>query len=212
MSAQRNPTIRCLVADDHPAVVEAVSVHLRKQGIDVVATAGDGAEALELIERLEPDVAVIDLRMPTISATDIALRLERTYRRTKVVVYAGDASAQALVEAVDFGAQGFVLKQAPLADLVRAVEVVAAGGSYIDAVVAGSMTANRQNAPPAELTQRERQVLRLISNGESNEAIGEALFISPETVRTHVRRARGKLSASTRAQAVAEALRRRLIT
>jgi DNA-binding NarL/FixJ family response regulator len=204
--------IRCLVADDHPAVVEAVSGYLRKNGVDVIATARDGGQALALIESLEPDVAVIDLRMPKVSGTDIALRLERTQRRTKVVVYTGFASRPVLMEAMDAGAKGFVLKEAPLPDLVRAVEVVAAGGSYIDSVVAGAMTAIAGDAAPPSLTQRERQVLRLVANGGSNDEIGKALFISPETVRTHVRRAMAKLAADTRAQAVAEALRQSLIT
>ncbi len=113
---------------------------------------------------------------------------------------------------MDCGAKGFVLKEAPLPDLARAVEVVAAGGVYIDAIVAGSMTTIRADSPPPSLTQRERQILRLIAHGRSNNEIGEALFISPETVRTHVRRAMGKLSAGTRAHAVAEALRQCLIT
>jgi len=212
VTASDDLMIRCLVADDHPAVVEAVAAFLRRSGIDVVATARDGAEALSLIETLEPDVAVIDLRMPKASGADVALRLERTQRKTKVVVYTGYATEAAVMEAMDGGAKGFVLKEAPLPDLVRAIEVVAAGGVYIDAIVAGSLTAIRADSAPPTLTQRERQILRLIANGRSNDQIGRALFISPETVRTHVRRAMGKLSAATRAHAVAEALRQCLIS
>jgi DNA-binding NarL/FixJ family response regulator len=204
--------IRCLVADDHPAVVEAVSGYLGRSGVDVVGTARDGGQALQLIESLEPDVAVIDLHMPKVSGTDIALRLERTQRKTKVVVYTGYASRPVLMEAMDAGAKGFVLKEAPLPDLLRAVEVVAGGGSYIDSVVAGAMTSIASDQPLPSLTQRERQVLRLVANGGSNDEIGKALFISPETVRTHVRRAMAKLAAETRAQAVAEAIRQSLIT
>jgi DNA-binding NarL/FixJ family response regulator len=105
------------------------------------------------------------------------------------------------------------MKEAPLADLVRAVEIVARGGTYVDPVLAGVFATSNDNGAGAapQLTQREREVLRLLSDGFANEEIGRELFISPETVRTHIRKAMGKLGAETRTQAVAKALRLSLI-
>jgi DNA-binding NarL/FixJ family response regulator len=115
-------------------------------------------------------------------------------------------------DALDAGVRGFVLKDAPLQYLVRAVEVVAGGGTYVDPVLAGALALARLNKDLPELTQREREVLRLLAEGLSNEDIGKRLFISPETVRTHIRKAMGKLDADTRTEAVATALRQSLIS
>ena len=104
-----------------------------------------------------------------------------------------------------------MLKEAPLPDLVRAVERVAAGEAYVDPVLAGVLVSAQTDKVPS-LTQREREVLRELADGLSNEEIGKRLFISPETVRTHVRKAMAKLEADTRTQAVAKALRQSLIS
>ena len=115
------------------------------------------------------------------------------------------------MEALDAGARGFVLKEAPLPDLVRAVETVAHGGSYVDPVLAGVIASAEAAGRIPKVTQREREILRLLADGLTNEEIGKELFISPETVRTHVRKAMAKLDADTRTQAVATALRQSLI-
>jgi DNA-binding NarL/FixJ family response regulator len=104
-----------------------------------------------------------------------------------------------------------VLKEAPMEDLLRAVRSVAAGNTYVDPVLAGTLAASSVGSQMPQLTQRERDVLRLLADGLSNEEIGKRLFISAETVRTHVRKAMEKLDADTRTQAVARALRDRLI-
>jgi DNA-binding NarL/FixJ family response regulator len=130
---------------------------------------------------------------------------------TAVILYTAYGDRALLVEAMDAGARGFVLKEAPLVDLVRAVEIVAGGGTYVDPVLAGVFATSTATSKLPTLTQREREVLRLLSDGNSNEEIGKALFISPETVRTHVRKAMDKLDADTRTQAVAKALRQSLI-
>jgi len=141
---------------------------------------------------------------------DIARKLQASGDTTPVLVYSGYGDRALLMEALDVGVRGFVLKEAPLDDLVRAVSAVAAGGTYVDPVLAGALAAAvGQQAP--QLTQRERDVLRLLADGLSNEEIGKQLFISAETVRTHLRKAMDKLGAETRTQAVALALRDRLI-
>lgn len=201
---------RCLVADDHPAMVEAICEVLVEHGIEVTGRARDGDEALAKIEARKPDVAVVDLRMPRLSGVEIARRVGRSSPETGIILYTAYGERALLTEALDAGARGFVLKEAPLDDLVRAIETVAGGGTYVDPVLAGLLASTAGSRVP-ELTQRERDVLRLLADGNSNEEIGKQLFISPETVRTHIRKAMEKLDADTRTEAVAKALRQSLI-
>src|SRR5436309_1842111 len=115
------------------------------------------------------------------------------------------------LEALDAGAKGFVIKQAPVGELIRAIETVASVKVYVDPTLAVPLSAVGKKRSRSDLTRRERKVLRLIADGRNNEEIGEELFISKQTVRTHVRRAIAKLQARNRTQAVATALRRSLI-
>jgi DNA-binding NarL/FixJ family response regulator len=201
--------VTCVVADDHPAVLRSLAEVLEGRGFAVVARAGDGGEALEKIVEHAPDVAVVDLRMPRLSGIQVARSVLEECPRTAVVVYADAADRPLLAEALDAGVRGVVLKEAPLDDVLRAVDVAARGSTYIDPVLAGHLVASGTGTP--HLTQREREVLRLLADGCSNEEIGNRLTISPETVRTHVRKAMDKLDAGTRTQAVATALRQSLI-
>jgi DNA-binding NarL/FixJ family response regulator len=149
--------------------------------------------------------------MPKLGGIELARRLRKAHPDVPLLLYSGYGDRALLVEALDVGVQGFVLKEAPLDDLVRAVETVAAGGTYVDPVLAGALAASVSEHVP-QLTQRERDVLRLLADGLANEEIGRRLFISSETVRTHLRKAMEKLGADTRTQAVAVALRERLIS
>ena len=201
----------CLVADDHPAMVAAVCDIVGTHGVTVVGRAADGIEALAKIEARQPDTALVDLRMPGLNGIEVAADAKAVAPDTAVVLYSAYGEGAVLTEAMDAGAAGFVLKEAPLEDLVRAIETVAAGGVYVDPVLAGiHANASMSNAVPT-LTRRERAVLRLLADGHSNEQIGEQLFIAAETVRTHIRKVAGKLDARTRTQAVATALRHSLI-
>lgn len=206
----RNDAASCLVADDHPAVLEAVADYLEAAGIRVVGRARDGEEALAKIESLRPRIALVDLRMPKVSGVEIARIVARSHPETSVVLYTGYGDRAHLTEALDAGARGFVLKEAPMEDLARAITTVARGEIYVDPVLAGVL-AGAIGGASVSLTQREREVLRLLADGLSNEQIGKLLFISPETVRTHIRKAMGKLDADTRTEAVAKAIRRSLI-
>ncbi|MGE5691088.1 MAG: response regulator [Pseudomonadota bacterium] len=204
-------TITCIVADDHPAMVEAVVDMLEESGVTVVGRARDGEEALATIEQHRPTVALVDVRMPRVSGIELARRIGGVAPETAVVLYTAYGDRALLMEALDAGVRGFVLKEAPLVDLARAVSLVAGGGTYVDPVLAGYLAQSHAAARLPTLTQREREVLRLLADGHSNEEIGKRLFISPETVRTHVRKAMDKLDADTRTQAVATALRQSLI-
>ena len=204
-------TITCFVADDHPAVVQAVVDVLAAAGIEVTGTARDGEEAAKLIEADPPEVALLDLRMPRLSGIEVARRLTRSELHTAVILYTAFGDRALLIEALDAGARGFVLKEAPLAEVVRAIQLVSAGRTYVDPVLAGVLSSPAATGKMATLTERERDVLRLLADGLSNDDIGKELHISGETVRTHVRKAMAKLDADTRTQAVATALRQSLI-
>ena len=204
--------ITCLVADDHPAVVEAVSDVLAEHGILVAGKARDGEDALEQIEALKPAVALLDVRMPRLDGIEVARQAARSTPDTAVILYTAFGDRALLTEALDAGARGFVLKEAPLAEVVCAVELVSAGKTYVDPVLAGVLSGGAASEKLVNLTQREREVLRLLADGLANEEIGKRLFISAETVRTHIRKAMAKLDADTRTQAVATALRQSLIS
>lgn len=211
MTSSRAAPITCVVADDHPAVLEAVTEFLVQGGIEVAGRARDGEEALEKIEQRKPLVALVDVRMPRLGGIELTRRAARSAPDTAILLYTGYGDRALLTEALDAGVRGFVLKEAPMEDLLRAVQSVAAGGTYVDPVLAGTLAASSVGSKLPQLTQRERDVLRLLADGLSNEEIGKRLFISAETVRTHVRKAMDKLDADTRTQAVARALREQLI-
>jgi DNA-binding NarL/FixJ family response regulator len=204
------PTV--VVADDHPAMLAAMAEILARNGLDVVGRAPDGQQALALIEAQKPTVAVIDMRMPRASGLEVATQAATVSPETSIVFYTAFGDRALLSEALDVGARGFVLKEAPLSDLVRCVELVVAGEAYVDPVLAGFLVSGDLADRIPALTQREREVLRLLADGFANDEIGKRLHISPETVRTHVRKAMTKLEADTRTQAVAKALRQSIIS
>lgn len=211
MLTQDEFKITCIVADDHPATAKAVVAILQDHGVGVLGHARDGEEAAALIAQHKPSVALVDLRMPRLNGIEVARRAQRSSPGTGIVLYTAFGESALLTEALDAGARGFLLKEAPLDDLIRAVETVAGGGLYVDPVLAGVIASGQSGDRTPVLTQREREVLRLLADGHSNEEIGRRLFISPETVRTHVRKAMEKLDADTRTQAVAMALRQSII-
>jgi DNA-binding NarL/FixJ family response regulator len=204
---------RCILADDHPAILDAVARFLEEvEGVELVGRAADGARALQLIAELTPDVAVLDIRMPDVGGIEIARRLTEGGSKTAVILYTGASERAVLLEGLDAGARGFLLKEAPLDDLARAIRIVAGGGTYVDAALAGVLAGPQAAERLYTLTKREREVLRLLADGMRNEEVGQRLSISPLTVRTHVKNAMTKLEADTRTQAVARALRESLIT
>lgn len=204
--------LRCVVADDHPPIVDAVCRYLEaEEDIAVVGRAVNGAEALALIERLRPEVAVVDVRMPQLDGIEIARQLGAQHSPTGVILYTAFAERALVIEALDAGARGFLLKEAPLTDLVRAVRLVAEGRTYVDSVLAGELATPAVAERLPGVTKREREVLRLLADGMRNEGVATLLSISPLTVRSHVKKAMQKLEADTRTQAVANALRQSLI-
>jgi DNA-binding NarL/FixJ family response regulator len=208
--AEGRTPLRCLVADDHPAVLAAMSAFVEEHGFELLGPAEDGVRALELVAEQRPDLAFIDYRMPRASGATLLQALKEASPETRIIVFTGQADEQLARAALAAGADAVVLKEAPLVDLVRAVELVLAGRIYVDPVLARSLLDERPRSSSL-LTEREKEVLTLLAEGLSHEAIGQRLNISDETVRTHVRKASARLNASTRTEAVATALRLGLI-
>ena len=196
--------IRCLVADDHPGLVAAVSDHLERSGFEVVGHAGDGVAAVAKAEELRPEIAVIDYRMPRLEGAELLGRLRKLVPEMLVAVYTADADRSIAAVVFDSGAHALILKDAPLDDLVSALETIRSGRRFVDPALARLVPGAAGNP---KLTPREMEVLSHVADGLSQEEIGLRLSISPETVRTHVRKACERLNARTRTHAVATALR-----
>ena len=204
--------VTCVIADDHPAVLDSVSRYLEMAGIGVVARVSRADEALREIESHRPLTALVDITMEPFNGIEVARRAAVSSPETGIVLYTGHHDHALLREALDAGARGFVLKATPLSELVTALGTVAAGGTYVDALLASALAAAATTAPLPALTKRERQILTLLSGGMTNEKAAKELGISAETVQSHVRNAMTKLDADTRTQAVATAIRQALIS
>ena len=207
----RSLGISCLVADDHPAVLDSVSRFLEASGIEVVARAERGDDALAAIRAHRPDIALLDVTMEPLNGIEASRRAAKLSPETQVILYTGYRDTSLLEQALDAGARGFVLKEAPLSELIRAMKAVAAGGTFVDAELSGAVVTPGTMEQLSPLTARERQVLALVADGMTNERAAAELGISAETVQSHVRNAMSKLEADTRTQAVATALRQSLI-
>ncbi len=193
--------ISCVVADDHPALLAAVSDFLEENDYDVVAACTNGRDALAAIRALTPAITVLDYRMPGGAGTDLIQAILAASPDTRVVVYTGDGTTELAAEVLRAGAHAILLKQAPLDDLLRALRAARSGSRYVDPLLAPDSGSN------ITLTTRERQVLELVAQGLGQQEIGRRLSIGTETVRAHLQKVRKRLSATTSTQAVAIALR-----
>jgi two-component system nitrate/nitrite response regulator NarL len=205
------PPVTCVVADDHPPILDAVSRFLGSMGVEVLATVRDGDAALAALLSHRPQVCLADVRMPRLDGLELARRAATAVPETAVLLYSGVSDAGLVSDALDAGARGFALKDAPLEDVARALATVAAGGLYVDPVLAASLATSRRADDRRALSPREREVLRMLAEGGSYAEIGSTLFLSPDTVRAHAQRAMTKLGARTRTQAVAVAMREAMI-
>ena len=203
-------TIRVLVADDQSMVRAGFRMLLAgEEYIDVVAEASNGLEAVEKAERFQPDVILMDIRMPELDGLEATRRILATDNGARVLVLTTFDLDEYVYEALRAGASGFVLKDDPPEQLIGAVRVVATGDALLSPAVTKRVikrfTRTPLPAPPKELgdlSERERDVLRLIARGLSNAEIGQELFISETTVKTHVTHILQKLGLRDRVQAV----------
>jgi DNA-binding NarL/FixJ family response regulator len=208
--------IRVLLADDHALVRNGLRGILEAQDdIEVVGEAEDGAQAVEEAVRLRPDVVIMDIRMPRVDGIEATKRLVALGERApSVLVLTTFDLDEYVYEALRAGARGFLLKDAPPSQLAEAVRTVAAGEALLAGAVTRRLIERYVSRPPvesvrrqhfAELTERELEVLRLLTRGLSNAEIGRRLFLSEATVKTHVTRILSKLGVRDRVQAVVRA-------
>jgi DNA-binding NarL/FixJ family response regulator len=205
--------VRVVVVDDH-AVMRAgvVALLAPEPGIEVVAEAVDGRQAVELVERLRPEVALMDLRMPGLDGVEATAQIVARGTGTRVLIlttYETDADIERAVEA---GAIGYLLKDATREQLADAIHAAARGETVLAPRVAQRLVARMRQPAPVALTAREVDVLNAVADGLSNVDIGRRLVIAEATVKTHLLRIFAKLDVSDRTHAVVVALDRGLIT
>src|SRR5919204_3369659 len=199
---------KLVIVDDHEALREGLVALLRGHGMEVVGTAGNVAGGVDLVEHAEPDVAIVDIRLPDGSGIDLTRELLSRHPELGVVLYTGDADIELLYSGLDSGARGYALKAGSMQELVGAIERIVAGGSYVDPRLDRILLSPRATAQLPQLSPREREIMHLMAEGRTAEAIGTTLGVSVETVRTHVRNVIRKLQARNRVHAIALALER----
>jgi DNA-binding NarL/FixJ family response regulator len=203
--------IRLLIADDHPVVRDGLRGMVAGQpDLEVVGEAATGTEALALAPRVRPDVALVDLRMPGLDGVATIRALRERHPEVRVLVLTTFDTESDVVSAIEAGATGYLLKDAPRAELFRAIRAAARGEAVLAPAVATRLVGQlREPAAPA-LTARELQVLELVARGATNRVVAARLHVSEATVKTHLVHAFGKLGVSDRTAAVAVALERHL--
>jgi DNA-binding NarL/FixJ family response regulator len=210
-------TIKVVIADDHSLVRQGLRRYLdMADDIDVVGEASNGEEAIDLVDQAKPDIVLLDIRMPGVDGLEAARRIREKFPKVGAIMLTAYDDRQFVVEAVRAGARGYVLKARDAEHLIQTVRLVAGGNMVIDpqlvVALAEELSQAKERDRKAEtLTAREIEVLQLLAFGHTNRDIAEKLFISPDTVKTHLEHIFEKLGASDRTAAVAEALRRRLI-
>ncbi|GAA1118024.1 response regulator transcription factor [Kribbella jejuensis] len=199
------PEITLLLVDDHPVVRNGLrGMFEAAPGFTVLGEAPDGVRAVELATELEPDVILMDLRMPGGGGLDAITELTRRGIRSKVLVLTTWDTDTDTLPAIEAGATGYLLKDAPQEELFNAVRQAAEGRTVLSPAVASRLVTAVRNPAPAPLAARERQVLELVAKGTSNRDIARELFISEATVKTHLSHVFTKLGVTDRAAAVAK--------
>jgi DNA-binding NarL/FixJ family response regulator len=202
--------ITCLIVDDHEVVREGLRLSLsRAPHIRVVGEAADGQAAIDMAERRKPNVVIMDVRMPGLDGLDATKALIERDPETRVLIFTAYSERSLLARGLESGAKGYILKEAPHDTLVRAIEKIAGGDSFIDPALMPAFLSGKDREDM--LTAREREILQLLADGMSNADVAQRLFISQETVKSHVRHILAKLEADTRTHAVAIALRDAII-
>jgi len=213
--------IRIILADDHVMTRQGTAELLRREpDLDVVGEAGDGQEAIELARRLTPDIVVMDVRMPVLSGFEATQRIRESLPGVQVLALSAHDDDEYVFSLLQAGASGYLLKTAPVSELIKAIRQVRDGEVPLDPAIARKVVLRvpaRGGVSPVsgdatrtgeELTARELEVLQLLAQGLSNRAIAESLFVSDRTVQTHLTNIFTKMHVTSRLEAVLTAIRR----
>jgi DNA-binding NarL/FixJ family response regulator len=216
-------TIRILIADDHPVVRDGLSAILETQpDFAVIGEASDGKQAVDLVLSLLPDVVLLDLDMPILDGVGALTEIMKQRPETKVIVFTVFDSDERILSAVKGGARGYLLKgDAPREEIFKAVRTVYSGGALLQPLVAGKLLRQMQSPTPSEtaptpsdpdsLTEREKEVLRLLAQGYANKEIAQQLSVTERTVKFHVSAILSKLGVSNRTEAAHIAVQRGIV-
>lgn len=210
MSQAPTSSIRILIVDDHLVVRAGLASMLGTQAeLEVIAAAQNGEEALAMVEEYRPDLLLLDLRMPGMSGVDTLLALKAAGRSVHVIVLTNYETDEDIYRAVQAGAQGYLLKNTSLREMVEAIRTVHSGKRYIPRPIASRLA---ERMVRTNLTARELEILKMLAKGPTNKQIGRVLGISNNTVRNHVLKIIEKLEVSDRTEAATTAIQRGLIT
>jgi len=206
--------IRILMADDHVILRQGTIALLRKeQDLEVIGEASTGQEAIELAHRLKPDVVIMDVRMPVLSGVEATRQICSGLSEIKIIVLTAHNDDQYVYSAFEAGASGYLLKTAPVSELIKAIHQVHQGEASLDPAITAKLIRRMSKTSPGvsasvdgsgveSLTTREQDVLRSLAEGHSNKAIADRLFISERTVQAHLTNIYGKLQVSSRTGAI----------
>jgi DNA-binding NarL/FixJ family response regulator len=217
VSEQMAMRTRVLVADDHPVVREGLSAMLsREKDIEVVGEAQNGREAIEKARALQPDVILMDLRMPEVDGIEAMRRIKAENPLVQFIILTTYDNDEYIFKGIEAGARAYLLKDAPRAELFKAIRAVRKGESLLEPAVAGRVLdrlaeLSLQSHGPEALSERELEVLKLIAKGASNKLIATSLLIGESTVKTHVQSIFHKLGVGDRTEAVTEAIRKGIV-
>jgi DNA-binding NarL/FixJ family response regulator len=198
--------IRVALVDDHPIVLDGIALNLEDAGdIDVVARAASASEARAALERITADVAVVDLELPDGSGVELVRTLKHAHPALRVVVFTAYGGRERITAALENGADSYVLKGTSSAELVEAIRAVARGEHYLPGTIASEVVGAFRGSARERLTEREREIVKLLALGLANKEIAARLSISERTVKFHVSEILARLEATNRAHAVAVA-------
>ena len=203
---------RCLVVDDHTVLREGLGILFGDaEDLELVGTATTGEEAIDAVREMQPEVVLMDVRLPGIDGVSTVKRIQQASPKTQFVMFTAYGDKRLLSDAIAAGARGYVMKGSPPADLLRAIRTVAEGNAFVDPSLSPALLMT--DGAPAEqpLSEREREILQLLAEGFHTEEVARRIGLSVETVKSDTKRVIAKLQADTRTHAVAIALRQAII-
>jgi DNA-binding NarL/FixJ family response regulator len=203
---------RCLVVDDHSVLREGLAILFGDvDDLELVGTVTSGEDAIEAVGELNPEVVLMDVRLPGIDGVSTVKRIHQVAPNVKFVVFSAYGDKRLLSDAIAAGARGYVMKGSPPADLLRAIRTVAEGKAFVDPSLSPALLMNDGAPSEQPLSEREREILQLLAEGFHTEEVARRIGLSVETVKSDTKRVISKLQADTRTHAVAIALRQAII-